>query len=108
MEADDQHDYDEALLSRGADKNIVDPITGMTALGRYRNATRSDGDRVRLNTKLAEEREQRGDTEEAWRPIHERMEQTLMPTLGETTADQDAKDAESSDEESDGDDGDEE
>lgn len=108
MEADDQHGYVEALLSRGADKNIVDPITGMTALGRYRNATRSDGDRVRLNTKLAEEREQRGDTEEAWRPIHERMEQTLMPTLGETTADQDAKDAESSDEESDGDDGDEE
>jgi hypothetical protein len=91
--ADEHHRFVQELISLGADKNVINPATGVTALGQYRTnvASKDEFSNFLLTMVPRAILEARGDTGEAWRPIHERMEETLMPDQGETDADRDAK-----------------
>eukprot|EP00562_Extubocellulus_spinifer_P032892 CAMPEP_0178691220 /NCGR_PEP_ID=MMETSP0699-20121125/6492_1 /TAXON_ID=265572 /ORGANISM="Extubocellulus spinifer, Strain CCMP396" /LENGTH=727 /DNA_ID=CAMNT_0020336409 /DNA_START=1 /DNA_END=2184 /DNA_ORIENTATION=- len=91
--ADEYHRLIQELLSLGADKNVINPATGVTALGQYRTSVASKDEYSNFLRGIVSRAilEARGDTEEAWRPIHERMEETLMPDRGETDKDRDAK-----------------
>jgi len=96
--ADMYYDFVQHLLARGADKNIVDTF-GRTPLGQYRLVICSRNNFSNAFD-LAAVNAERGDTEEAWNPIHQRMERALMPIGGETDADRDAKDNDQADESS--------
>ncbi|KAL7541222.1 hypothetical protein ACHAXR_011471 [Thalassiosira sp. AJA248-18] len=106
-DADMYYSAVQHLLRLGADRNIVDAF-GRTPLGQYRFVIRSRNDYDQAFDLVAINA-QRGDTEEAWNPIHQRMEEALMPIGGPTDADMNAKgdpgnsfsDEESSDDEMD-------
>eukprot|EP00563_Minutocellus_polymorphus_P015915 CAMPEP_0181053304 /NCGR_PEP_ID=MMETSP1070-20121207/18039_1 /TAXON_ID=265543 /ORGANISM="Minutocellus polymorphus, Strain NH13" /LENGTH=300 /DNA_ID=CAMNT_0023132429 /DNA_START=25 /DNA_END=924 /DNA_ORIENTATION=- len=87
-QANEQYDFVEKVLKLGADKNYID-IKGLTALGMYRTTLQYMEEftsRAMLNSIPG-----RGEDDNDWEPIHERMEELLMPARGETEADRNAK-----------------
>eukprot|EP00579_Thalassiosira_antarctica_P027543 CAMPEP_0202018672 /NCGR_PEP_ID=MMETSP0905-20130828/40056_1 /ASSEMBLY_ACC=CAM_ASM_000554 /TAXON_ID=420261 /ORGANISM="Thalassiosira antarctica, Strain CCMP982" /LENGTH=642 /DNA_ID=CAMNT_0048579685 /DNA_START=81 /DNA_END=2007 /DNA_ORIENTATION=+ len=87
-QAAEQYNFVQRLFELGADKNIMDPATGKTALGQYRCAVSSSEDYSSVFGHARGDIEER---EQAWRLVHERMEEALMPARGESEADRDAK-----------------
>ena len=85
-DADEQYELVEKLLNLGADKNHIDS-KGRTALGMYRSSVRSRDELVDMFSS----RSGKNQNEDGWNSKHERMEELLMPTEGETEADRDAK-----------------
>ena len=86
-QATEQYEFVEKLLKLGADKNYVG-FKGLTALGMYRTTLQSvDISTALLNSHWRYEE----DDDDDWDPIHERMEDLLMPAGGETEADHFAK-----------------
>jgi len=95
-QANEQYDFVEKLLKLGADKNHVDS-KGLSAVGVYRTAVQSREDFGAIINSYSG----RGgdDDDNDWEPIHERMEELLMPDTGETEADRNTKKSSEDDEE---------
>ena len=95
-DAKNYHDAVRHLIDLGADKGITD-ASGRTPLGQYRAVKRSKSDFMRTFG-LSASLKDGDDADEAWGVVHQGMEAALMPPGGETEADRDINDAESSSE----------